>query len=148
MEKLKRGQKMCRNCNTINGVRSFNCKSCNHAFVMKSGPKDGTFKKKKIKKFRKQMVEDYTTLLPGDIIKVVQGTGPYHTDHEGVKHSIGNKGKYRVKSILSNGVMVCSDYGCQEFLYMGPVMPSPTVDTVTRAPHKVILLKRADHAQG
>ena len=30
MEKLKRGQKMCKNCSTINGVRSFNCKNCNH----------------------------------------------------------------------------------------------------------------------
>lgn len=142
MEKLKRGQKMCRNCNTINGVRSFTCKSCGHAFVMKSSPKHGGIKKTKIKKFRKQPVDDHTTLLPGDLIKVVQGTGPYHTDSEGVKHSIGNKGKYRVKSVVSNGVMVSSDYGCQEFLYMGPVMQSPTVDTITRAPHKVILLRR------
>lgn len=148
MEKLKRGQKLCRNCNTINGVRSFNCKNCNHPFVMKSGPKDGTLKKKKLKKFRKHLVEDYNTLCPGDLIKVVQGTGPYHTDGEGVKHPIGNKGKYRVKTILPNGIMVSSDYGCQEFLYMGPVVQSPTVETVTRAPHKLILLKKAEYAQG
>lgn len=142
MEKLKRGQKLCKGCNTINGVRSFNCKSCGNAFVMKSGPKVGVIKKHKIKKFRKQLVEDYNTLLPGDLIKVIQGSGPYHTDVEGVQHSIGPKGKFRVKSILPNGIMAASDYGAQEFLYMGPVMKSPTVETVTRAPHKLILLRR------
>lgn len=158
MEKLKRGQKMCKNCSTINGVRSFNCKNCNHPFVMKSGKKAPTeevavitskkVKRFKINKTRKIPVSDHTTLFKGDLIKVVQGSGPFHTDQDGNINYLGNKGKYTVSEILPDGIMVSSPYGSREFLYMGPEVKSPVMDSITRAPHKVILLKKADNGQG
>ena len=43
--KTKRGQKLCASCNTINGVRSFECKNCGEQFKMKKGRK-GARKKK------------------------------------------------------------------------------------------------------
>ena len=37
--KTKRGQKLCKKCNAINGVRAYNCKKCNDPFPMKKKQK-------------------------------------------------------------------------------------------------------------
>ena len=58
--KLGRGKKICKHCNTINGVRSFECKKCGQTFKMKKGPKG----------IRKKRIEDFKTLQKGDWIKV------------------------------------------------------------------------------
>ena len=137
--KLKRGQKLCSNCNTINGVRSFNCKSCNHPFSMK---------KKRVgfpvNRFRKKLVEDFTTLNKGDKIKVIGRSGPYHTDNDGNKHYLANRGKFTVDSIMKNGIMAYSEFGTNEFIYMGPDETSPILNSLTRSAHKVILIKKAE----
>jgi len=140
MEKLKRGQKLCKKCNTINGVRSFNCKNCNNPFEMKKARK--TVIINGVVKVRKNFVSDYKSLVKGDRIKVLKGSGPYHTDETGNKTYLGSKGKYTVDRVMDDGIMVSSQYGSHEFLYMGPVMTSPMLDTLTRAPFKIILLKK------
>lgn len=144
--KLKRGQKLCRNCNTINGVRSFNCKNCNNPFSMNKPRKH--LPTKRIVKVLKSLVKDFTQLNPGDKIKVLKGSGPYHTDENGIKHYIGNSGKFSVDRIVSNGIMAVTQYGAHEFLYMGPEMKSPDLETLTRAPYKVILIKRKEEDNG
>ena len=82
--KLKRGQKMCKACGTINGVRSFNCKKCLAPFTMK--------KRRKGLRRNVSFVNDYTQLNKGDVIKVIGGNGPYHTDEEGNRHYLTNRG--------------------------------------------------------
>ena len=37
--KLKQGQKLCKNCNDVNPIRSFNCKSCKFVFIQKTKEK-------------------------------------------------------------------------------------------------------------
>jgi len=137
MEKLKRGQKLCKNCNTINGVRSFNCKKCLSPFVMK--------KRKKLFSKSAHFISDYTQLERGDIIKVLGGNGLYHTDEEGNRHYLVNRGKYTVDKVVKNGIMAMTQYGSYEFLYMGPEEKSPILTTLTRSPHKIILVKKANN---
>ena len=137
MEKLKRGQKLCTNCNTVNGVRSFNCKSCGNAFTMKKARKTLNTK-------GRGLVVDFKSLSKGDMIKVLKGSGPFHVGQDGERNYIGSKGKYRVDQVMEDGIMAVTTNGTHEFLYMGPVVQSTSLDTITRAPHKVVLIKKAD----
>lgn len=142
--KVGRGQKLCRSCNTINGVRSFNCKNCNHPFAMKKDKKNPHKVNVSIKA-NPNIITDHTKLIPGDRIKVLKASGPYHTDENGNKHYIGNKGKYLVDKILDNGIMAVTQFGSHEFLYMGPEMKSPELETLTRAPYKMVLMKKREN---
>lgn len=147
MEKLKRGQKLCKGCNTINGVRSFNCKSCGNAFSMKKPPKNGIVIRQGVKVGNSPTV-DYKSLSKGDIIKVLKGSGPYHTNESGEKTYLGTKGKYTVDSIVQDGIMVVNQNGAHEFLYMGEVVTSSMLNTLTRSPYKIILLKKKEVVNG
>lgn len=129
--KIKRGQKLCVNCNTINGVRSFNCKSCGNAFKMKKG----IFKKSP------QKVEDYTLLQKGDRIKIVGGSGPYYTTKDGIRHYFTDRGKYTVDKIVHNGIIAHGKCGI-EFFYMGPIQTSPILKSIVRSPHKIKLIRQ------
>ena len=138
MEKIKRGQKRCLNCNHVNGVRAFNCKSCGLAFSMKKP-------RKTLNSKGRGLVVDFKTLCKGDSIKVLKGSGPYHTSPTGERNYIGSKGKYKVDQVMEDGIMAVTSTGTHEFLYMGPVVQSTSLDTITRAPHKVILLKKVEN---
>lgn len=127
---VKRGQKLCKQCNTINGVRSFNCKNCGHPFVMKK-----SYKKKK-----RQIVEDYTTLKSGDRIKIIGGSGPYYLSKDGIRHYFTDRGKYVVDKIVKDGIIASGRCG-SEFFYMGKETRSPLLKSIVRSPHKVILLQ-------
>jgi len=133
--KLKRGQKLCKNCNTINGVRSYNCKSCNYPFVMSK-------KNSRFPKFSKRIVKDITSLERGDKIKVLQGSGTYHIDSDGNKHYLGNPGIYTVDFIDGDTIIGINKWGTLEFIYMGPEKQSTIMDNLIRAPHKVIVISK------
>ena len=77
--KKKRGQKICPKCNCVNGVRSFVCKNCDHEFKMKKGRRGP----------RKIPVKNHQSLIKGDKIRVVGGSGPFYTDRYG--ESFGEK---------------------------------------------------------
>lgn len=145
MEKLKRGQKMCKNCNTINGVRSFNCKNCNHPFIMKKPPKSEMVGNKRVSTAR---TVDYKTLSKGDVIKVLKGSGPYHTNENGDRTYLGNKGKYTVDRVVEDGIMAIGQHGSHEFLYMGETQQSNMLETLTRAPYKFVLLRKKEPVNG
>lgn len=136
--KLKRGQKLCKNCNTVNGVRSYNCKSCHSPFVMNKVKKNPRFPK-----FSKRLVKDLSLLEKGDKIKVLQGSGTYHIDSDGNKHYLGNPGIYTVDFINGDTIMAVNKYGTLEQIYMGPEKPSTIMDNLMRAPHKVIVISKA-----
>ena len=90
----KRGQKQCSECGHINGVRSYNCKNCDHPFKMKKGRKTP----------RKKIVEDHEELNRGDWIRVVGGTGDYYTREDGEKLYFTDRGKYKVISTDTDGI--------------------------------------------
>ena len=128
--KLGRGRKVCSHCQTINGVRSYECKNCGQEFKMKKRPKG----------IRKKRIEDFKTLQKGDWIKVVGGSGPYHTDNTGERTYLVERGKYCVDHTDNLGIHAYGDSG-YNYLYMGERCPSPMLDSITRSPCKILLLK-------
>ena len=134
MTKRKRGQKICSECGCVNGVRAYECKQCEYPFKMKKGRRTP----------KKKQVEDHTTLSKGDVIRVVGGSGSYHTDYNGEKTYLVDRGKYVVQRTDSQGIYAYSNTGFN-YLYMGKSCPSPLLDTITKAPCKIILLKGVSH---
>lgn len=128
--KTKRGQKICKSCNKINGVRAYECKECGAEFEMKKKRKGG----------RKKQISDHTVLNKGDIIKVVGNSGPYYIGSDGDKHYFTDRGKYTVMSVYKDGIQACGPHG-YTYLYMGTPRQSPLVESVQDAPHKIVLLQ-------
>lgn len=133
MIKCKRGQKICSQCQTINGVRSFVCKNCGYEFTMK----------KKRKGRQRIYVEDYRTLKPGDMVKVVGNSGDYYLASDGTKCFLTDRGKYRVVKIDKEGFVA---FGGKRgrvgftFIYMGKKRHSTVFDRIIRKPHKLLFL--------
>lgn len=127
---VKRGQKLCKSCSKINGVRSFECKHCGEPFEMKKGRK--TPKKKR--------VDDYTTLKKGDVIRVIGGSGPYYESIDGERQYLTDRGKYLVESIDNNGIHSYGSTG-YNYLYMGKKCRSHLLDRIIKEPHKIVLLR-------
>ncbi len=131
----KRGQKKCANCGAINGARSFVCKHC-----------DTEFRMKKFKKgLRKILIKDHTILQSGDMIRVIGGSGPYHEGANGDRTYFVDRGKRRVVSTDSGGIWAYGESG-YEYLYMGETCKSSILDSIIKAPCKILLIRKPSHA--
>lgn len=133
--KLKRGQKICKNCNVINGARAHICKNCNHEFVPASITKKNKFKTKKPKKYEEI---DWNTLVVGDVIKVIGRSGNYYINDMGEKMYMTDAGIYTIFKIDSNGLIVYSRDGGYGYIYMGEEKQSDLIDNMYRSPHKIV----------
>ncbi len=125
----RRGQKICSECGTANGVRAYECKQCDHPFVMKKrrrGP-------------RNKLVENYKDLKKGDEIRVVGGNGDYYKDSDGNKHYFVERGKYKVHKTDDKGIQCYGKHG-YTYIYMGKRCRSKLVESCYRSPHKILLL--------
>lgn len=136
--KLKRGQKLCKNCNQINGARAHTCKHCGSEFVSKSEGATAvkTKRKKRFKKY--STIENWRELVHGDRIKVVRGTGTYYVNEAGDKQYLADAGIYTVMSSDDKGLTVYASDGGFGYIYMGPEEPSNTLPNVYRSPHKIV----------
>ncbi|MFM9151717.1 MAG: hypothetical protein ACKOPU_05530 [Candidatus Planktophila sp.] len=133
--KLKRGQKLCKNCNNINGARAHTCKHCNNEFVPASITKKNKFKTKKPKKYEDV---DWTILTDGDVIKVIGRSGNYYVNDSGERMYMSDAGVYTVKHRDSKGLVVYSNNGGYGYIYMGPEVQSDLIDNMYRSPHKIV----------
>lgn len=134
--KLKRGQKLCKNCNQINGARAHVCKHCNTEFVS-GGPK--TKNKTRIKKQKKFESVDWKALNVGDRIKVFGRSGNYYINDAGEKLYMSDPGIYTVQKLEENGMVVYNgDRGGYGYIYMGEETSSPYIDNMYRSPHKIM----------
>jgi hypothetical protein len=131
--KLQRGQKLCKNCNKINGARSHQCKHCNGVFHSATGKKPS--KKKQIE------VEDWKELNKGDTIKVIGRSGNYYVNDAGERMYMSDAGIYTVVSKDSNGLIVHTTEGGYGYIYMGEEIQSTLMDNMFRSPHKLIRVK-------
>ena len=131
--KLKRGQKLCKNCNNINGARAHVCKHCNKEFVIGANGKKTT---KQRKKKRFEFIENWQELQVGDRIKVVARTGSYYINQTGDKQYLTDPGLYTVDSVDGTGLRVFN--GAYGYIYMGPEVPSTTIHNMYRSPHKIL----------
>tara|TARA_R100001509_G_scaffold165068_1_gene144981 strand:- start:1655 stop:2050 length:396 start_codon:yes stop_codon:yes gene_type:complete len=116
-----KGQKTCQKCNTKTGPRTKVCKKCGHHFAFK-------FRGRRVKT---NEIKDWRCLKRGDIIKSVQGYGPYWINEDGEREFCGNYGLFRVRYIEKDGIGAYP-YGTKQrnggfhFLYMGKQKTSIT----------------------
>jgi hypothetical protein len=132
--KLKRGQKLCKNCNGINGARAYICKHCNTEFAIGVQAKN-KFKRKKVKKF---IDIDWKSLSEGDKIKVFGRSGSYYINSEGEKMYMSDPGIYTVKEIKEDGLVVHGQNNGFGYIYMGKEEPSLNIPNMYRCPHKIV----------
>ncbi|NDG25696.1 MAG: hypothetical protein EB120_00790 [Proteobacteria bacterium] len=126
----KRGIKTCASCGKPNGARSYECRECGAEFAVRT---------KKHRKHRSRPVKDYRNLLPGAVVKVVGGSGPYYRDAAGNRVAMVDRGVYIVVSIENNGLRVrLKNEGACSFLYMGPTVASPNQCGIVRKACKLI----------
>ena len=142
-KKRKKPEKVCPECNTANHARSSNCKECDYMFYLRKGDREV------------QLAKDWRDLQPGDIIKVITGSGPYwlSKDKPGEKIMVGQKGRFEVVEIYDNGPTSCGITGRQlntrgrrssvtEFIYMA----EPNYDKELsnhNEPHRIKVLKKS-----
>jgi len=135
--KVKRGQKLCKNCNGINGARAYVCKHCNVAFVSNAISKTKKFKRKRQpKKFEE--ISDWKELSDGDKIKVIGRSGNYYVGSNGDRQYMTDAGVYTVKDKDDKGLTVYSQDGGFGYIYMGPEIKSDTIPNMYRSPHKIV----------
>lgn len=134
--KLKRGQKLCKNCNKINGARAYVCKHCNTEFNIAAQGKNKFKKfKKKVKKFE---YVDWKSLSVGDRIKVIGRSGTYYINSDGEKMYMSDPGIYTIQRIDNTGLIVYGKDCGFGYIYMGIEEPSKEVPNMYRSPHKIV----------
>ena len=138
--KLKRGQKRCKNCQSINAARQRVCVDCGKTFKLKNTP-------------IKNEIKDWKNLQEGDTFRVINGTGPYYVltrdcseGEEGERLFMGAKGKYIVKALTTHGIHAWSKASrgsYYEFVYMGKDEFREDLNIYKRA-HRIIKIKYKD----
>lgn len=141
--KLKRGQKLCNNCNNINGARAHVCKHCNKEFEKRSDFKAQVARKKKSKLTSNI---DWKTLEQGQIIYINGRSGNYFLNDDGTKTYSTNKGVYRVIEVKEEGLF-CYGRSGNTFIYMGLEKQSKWLDTMYQSPHTIYVKKDSKIAQ-
>lgn len=137
---VKRGQKLCKNCNNVVGARSLICKHCNTPFVIKNTEDvDSKPKRRRRKRFKKySRVENWKELQVGDRIKVVGRSGSYYIGEDGDKQYMTEAGIYTIQSHDDNGLVVYAAKGGFGYIYMGQEVKSSMIPNMYRSPHKIL----------
>ena len=138
--KLKRGQKLCKQCKGINAARQRICIVCKKPFQLKNTP-------------IKNEIKDWKSLQKGDTFRVINGTGPYFVSkincdegEIGDRILMGAKGKYIVKAVGEYGIHawgITSRGSYYEFVYMGKDEFRESLGIHKRA-HRIIKIKYKD----
>ncbi len=153
---MARGQKTCPN-GHANGPRAKHCSTCNHEFAFKdkTAPVAPVVKQKKkrgvsaatLKRHHEGVrVEcDWRSLVRGDRIKVMQGSGPYFPIEGGDPINMGYAGKFVVLYITKDCIHATGNSkegdSARCVIYMGE--PNFNEETgIQREPHRVIKLKQ------
>tara|TARA_R100000700_G_C3120279_1_gene109580 strand:- start:287 stop:682 length:396 start_codon:yes stop_codon:yes gene_type:complete len=130
-----KGQKTCAKCQTKAGPRTKICKKCGEHFVFK-------FRGRKVKT---NELKDWKSLKRGDVVKSIQGYGPYWINEDGERESLGYYGLFKVRYVEKDGIGAYP-YGAKQrhggfhFLYMGKEKESIT-GGISRS-HKLELVKQ------
>ena len=130
-----KGQKTCDKCQHPAGPRTKVCKKCGNHFVFK-------FKGRRIKT---DELKDWKSLKRGDIIKSIQGYGPYWINEEGERESFGYYGLFKVRRVEEEGIGAYpygtkQKHGGYHFIYMGEDQEAIS-GTISRS-HKLQLVKQ------
>ena len=140
-KKRRKPEKNCPECNTANHARSSNCKECDYEFYVRKNVK------------QELLAANWRDLKPGDVIKVISGTGPYYLskDKPGERIMMGQKGKFEVMEVHDAGPRQCGIYAYQlygraskshyrEWIYMGESYYNEDV-SIHKEAHRIKVLK-------
>jgi len=102
--KMKRGQKLCKECGQTCGARAKACKHCDAPFEVRTDPAV-RMKRIRNKAKRKGLVEvsDWRELKLGDLVHYNGRSGSYWLNSDGTKDYTTDKGVYKVITILDKG---------------------------------------------
>lgn len=126
---MPRGIKTCQDCGETTGPRTKKCKKCGYVFHIKKGASK-----------RRGKSCDWRKLSPGDLIRVIQGTGPTFNGRQ-EDLNMGYKGKFTVAWLDNDGIHAFRKSN-HAFIYMGK--SKKVKDTgIHRMPHKILLVKKA-----
>ena len=122
-------KKKCPQCGIMLGVRTKQCPECEHKFHIKKG-------------VPKPKMVDWTELKKGDIIKCVQGNGPYWIDKStGERFGFNFRGKYKVEFIDNKGIGAYPERNNTEsgfcYIYMGGSRYNSETG-IQNEPHKIL----------
>ena len=117
-----KGQKTCDKCQTMTGPRTKICKKCGEHFV---------FNLKLRNRIKTNELKDWKSLKRGDVVKSIQGHGPYWINEDGERESFGYYGLFRVRYVEKDGIGAYpyghkQKHGGFHFLYMGKQKKSIT----------------------
>jgi len=137
---MPRGKKSCDKCGRKAGPRTKVCPKCNTHFI---------FKPKRRIKSKTRSIEDWRSLKCGQLIRAIQGYGPYHINFDGERVSDGYSGLFRVKYVEAEGIgaypfgrrhSVNAHHGGYCFIYMGDTKPCKIgLDNHWEEAHKIKL---------
>jgi len=130
-----KGKKTCTKCNTLTGPRTKICKKCGEHFVFKV----------RGRRIKTNELKNWESLKRGDVVKSVQGYGPYWINEEGERESLGYYGLFKVRYVEKDGIGAYpygnkQKHGGFHFLYMGKEQKSIT-GGISRS-HKLELVKQ------
>lgn len=130
-----KGQKICPQCGTTTGPRTYACKKCNHIFIFKP-------KSKESKNTKVIAKVNWRELIKGDRIKVAGG--PFFLS-KGEFIPMGYKGRFVVDSIDEHGILAWGVDKHSGFchIYMGGDIQNKETG-VWKTKHKLMKLKNKE----
>lgn len=141
---MGRGQKTCKKCGSTTGPRAFKCPSCGEAFEFKDKV-PSIFKPEK-----GESVFDWKTLIRGDRIRVIAGSGPYYPKNAAREEDIpmGYYGKFTVRYLDEDGIHAYGNAKEGEqshcYIFMNEEASGPSKTGMMRVPHKIVKLRKKE----
>ena len=136
--KLKRGQKLCKECGETSGARAKVCKHCGAPFEVRTDP-TVRMKRVRAKAKRKGLVEvsDWTLLKPGQEIYFHGRSGAYWLNGDGTKEYTTDKGVYKIVNILDKGF---GAYGKKGYTFFDmSTGQSSMIPMLWNSPYKILV---------
>ena len=139
--KMKRGQKLCKECGETCGARAKVCKHCGAPFEVRTDPAV-RMKRIRAKAKKKGLVEaNWRDLKPGQEVHYNGRSGEYWLNGDGSKEYTTDKGIYKVVNVLDKGFGAYGKKGYTFFdMSTGQSKVSPYL---YNSPYK-ILIKKAE----
>ena len=138
--KLKRGQKLCKECGETSGARAKVCKHCGAPFEVRTDP-TVRMKRVRAKAKRKGLVEvsDWTELKPGQEIYFNGRSGAYWLNGDGTKEYTTDKGVYKIVNVLDKGF---GAYGKKGYTFFDmSTGQSSMIPMLWNSPYKILVKK-------
>ncbi len=135
--KLKRGQKICKECGETSGARAKSCKHCDAPFEVRTDPAV-RMKRIRSKAKKKGLVEaSWQDLKPGQEIYFNGRSGSYWLNGDGTKEYTTDKGVYKVVTVLDKGF---GAYGKKGYTFFDMTTgQSSMIPMLWNSPYKILV---------